>query len=235
VDEYFDLTSSQKDWLKTEFEKDFAKIKSQQLPKAANDLDRLSKMITTKKIFSEKEVEVELELFFNYFSEVIKTFSQNAISFAGFLSAKQVDTFQKKFRENLSDFRISNTQQKAQERILTSFGNWFGNLEPSQTTRINNFINENPFPVDSIISNRLRIADEFKEAFPIDSSRNSFVEKLFTDYKSMLDSNYTELRKNRNKNFTKLLTSILNSMTDTQRNSLALKLNDWSIQLLQIK
>ena len=235
IDDYFDLTSKQKDWLRSEFEKDFAKIKSTIIPKAAQDLDRLSTTIKNKKTFTEDEVETELNQFFAYFIDIVKTFTQNAKSFASLLSAKQVETFQKNYLEKMQDFKESNNQKKAQERMLKSFDNWFGHLGPAQMSLIANFIKENPFPVDSLISNRLRLSDEFKQVFLIEASRNSFIERLFTDYNSMLDSNYTQLRNNRNKNFVKMLTSILNSMTDEQRNELASNLKNRANQLMSIK
>lgn len=235
VDDYFDLTSKQKDWLRVEFEKDFAKIKSNILPKAAKDLDRLSNTMTNKKTFTEKEVEAELELLFTYFLEIVRTFTQNAKSFASLLTIKQVETFQKNYREKMEEFRENTNNKKALDRMLTSFNTWFGNLSPAQSSMITTFVNDNPMPIDSLLSNRLRLSDEFKEAFMIEASRNSFIERLFTDYNSMLDSNYTTLRSNRNKNFTRLLTSMLNSMTEDQREELATNLKNRSHQLMKIK
>ncbi len=235
VDDYFDLTSKQKDWLRVEFEKDFAKIKSSILPKAAKDLDRLATTINNKKSFTEKEVEAELELMFNYFLEIVKTFTQNAKTFASLLSSKQVETFQKNYRDKMEEFKNSQNNKKALDRMLSSFGTWFGNLSPAQTSLITTFINDNPLPIDSLISNRLRLSDEFREAFMIEASRNSFVERLFTDYNSMLDSNYTALRTNRNKNFTRLLTSMLNSMSEEQRAELVSNLKNRSQQIMKIK
>jgi hypothetical protein len=235
VDDYFDLTSKQKDWLRVEFEKDFAKIKSNILPKAAKDLERLSITIANKKTYTEKEIEAELELLFTYFMEIVRTFTQNAKSFASLLSIKQVENFQKNYREKLEDFRESNTPKKAQDRMLTSYDNWFGSLSSAQTSMITSFITENPFPTDLLVTNRLRLSDEFKEAFAVEASRNSFIDRLFTDYNSMLDSNYTVLRSNRNKSFIRLLTSMLNSMTEDQREELATNLKNRSNQLMKIK
>lgn len=234
ADDYFDLTSAQKNWLRVEFEKDFTKIKSQIIPKASNELYRLSKIVQEKKEFTEIEVAAEFDLLNKYLYETVKVFSPNAIIFAGLLTPDQVDTFQKNYRKKLNNLKEDFNQEKSTDRLTSSFDNWFGELLPSQEKQVVDFVKINPQPVDLIVRDRQKILGDFKESFSNESKRSALVEKIFTDYNSLLEPSYISIREARNKNLIKLVTIVLNSMTNDQRNQLSTNLVSRANQLSKI-
>ncbi len=234
ADDYFDLNSTQKNWLRAEFEKDFLKIKNQIIPNVSVELSRLSRKVQEKKVFNDQDLWIEFEKLNDFFYESIKLFSKSAIIFAGQLSPEQIKYFQNKFEEGLLDFKKNYSQKSYSKKLKSSFNNWFDDLTDSQEEKIEEFVLNNPLPIEQIISQRKKLNSDFREAYLRDDKRDVFIEKLFNDYNSLLEKNYKDARKERNNKLIKLVVNVLNTMTEEQRQDLSNALKLKAEQLVKI-
>lgn len=234
ADDYFDLNSTQKNWLRAEFEKDFLKIKNQIIPNVSVELSRLSEKVQEKKVFNDQDLLIEFEKLNDFFYESIKLFSKSAINFAGQLSPEQIKYFQNKFEEGLLDFKKNYSQKSYSKKLKSSFNNWFDDLTDSQEENIEEFVLNNPLPIEQIISQRKKLNSDFREAYLRDEKRDVFIGKLFNDYNSLLEKNYKDARKERNNKLIKLVVKVLNTMTEEQRLDLSNALKLKAEQLVKI-
>lgn len=233
TDDYFDLTRDQKDWLKTALDRNISKVKKTILPQLAAEMNKAATIISAQPSFDANAVYLTYQRVENLLFQGLRLFATDAGAFSEKLTPEQITTFQNEFDKKLKELK-DDPGKKSYDKMKKQFDTWMGSLTSEQKKKLKTFVAENPPPVAESIYNRQNLAHNFIRAYPDKTARKKYVEKLFTNYDSMRDSNYTKRVVEKNKKVASFVTYILNSMTEEQRSTLVATLRDRANQLIKI-
>jgi ABC-type transporter MlaC component len=233
ADDYFDLTSEQKSWLKDKLEKDIAVIKKTILPQLAAEMFKAADLISSKPSFDAPSVLLTYQRVEGLLYQAVKVFTPNAVAFVNTLTPEQITNFQNEFDKKVKDLK-DNPEKKSYDRMKKQFDSWMGTMTSEQKIKLRQFVTNNPPPINEIVFNRQNVAHEFVKNYPDKAKREKFVEKLFTNYEGMKEPNYNKLMIEKNKKVAGFVTYILKTMKDDQRKILVDELRERANQLVKI-
>lgn len=170
----------------------------------------------------------------NLFYEGLHLFSPNAVVFAGRLEPVQINSFQKEFDKKMRDLKQEDSEIQSFKKMRKHFESWMGSLNSSQKKDLEKFVENNPSNINEKIYNRQYLAHEFVRSYPDKNARAVFVDGLFSRYESMREPGYSKIALAKDKKIILLVTSILNKMSDSQREDLVETLRERANQLLKI-
>lgn len=222
IDQYFDVSSMQSQFVKSAVNEDIDKIRVQIFPLIAQSLTKIENLIKnntpmTADIVSSMHTELK-----NIFYAGLKIFELDAQKFVKKIESKQLDRFRvefnKKMQELQSDLETSKeAKAKRESKIKSQLKSWLGTISEDQQIDIKKFVDENPFPIKEQIKNREKLSSEFLESFPISKKTNKFITQMFTDYESMRDPGYARALKLVERKYFELIATVLNKMSVSQR------------------
>lgn len=234
ADDYFDLTRVQKKWLKASFENDFMRVQKTIFPQVASEMIKASDIIQTNRPVDAATVMISYERIKNLFYDGMRMFTSSALAFAEKLHPNQIAHFQKEFDIKMSDIKEDESPESFYKKMKKHFDSWMGGLSSSQKNELNSFSKSNPPLTAEKIFNRQLLAHEFVNAYPDQVRRNRFITKITTQFDQAYESKFSKTTKDRNNKIMALVASILNKMTDNQRQTLVETLRDRANQLLKI-
>nr|BDT27571.1 DUF6279 family lipoprotein [Bacteriovorax sp. HI3] len=234
ADEYFDLTRDQSKWLKKALKSDIDKVKKTIFPQLAAELIRNADIVNSQRSFDVATVQLSYERVRNLFYDGLRIFSPEAVAFSGKLEPSQVNVFQKEFDKKMRDIKEDASERESYKRMKKHLDSWLGGLTSAQKKELESYVHNTPSHVNEKVYNRQLLAHEFVRSFPDLNARGKFVEGIFTRYESMREPAYSKLTNEKDREVIALVTSILNKMTDSQRETLIETLRDRANQLIKL-
>ncbi|MBC7711913.1 MAG: hypothetical protein H7177_01140 [Rhizobacter sp.] len=234
ADDYFDTNKEQAKWLKDNFNKDFVKVQKIIFPQMAAELMKAADVVSSKRTIDTMMLQASYDRVKNLFYDVLRTFSAKAVLFADQLTSKQIVYFQKTFDKKMNDLKEDESSKDSYKKMKKQFDTWMGTMTTVQKNELEKFTKANPPLTAEKIYTRQLLAHEFVTAYPDKISRKRFVEKITTHFDDAYENRFSKTAKERNNKVVALVASILNKMTDDQRETLVETLRDRANQLVKI-
>lgn len=231
---YFDLNSDQSKWLKGALKSDIEKVKKTIFPQLAAELLKAADTVSAQRVLETATVQLSYERVRNLFYEGLRLFAPEAVIFSRKLEASQVSVFQSEFDKKMRDIKEDESSKKSYKRMKKHFDSWLGSMTSAQKKELEEHVQKNPPLINEKVYNRQLLAHEFVRVFPDLSARGKFVENLFSRYETMREPAYSKLTNEQDKKVIGLVKSILNKMTDSQRETLIDTLRDRANQLIKL-
>lgn len=233
ADDFFDLTSEQRKWLKQALGHDIMMVKKTIFPQLAAEMFKVADTLNSQKTFDYNTVILSYNRLEGLFNDGLRIFSLTAVGFVDRLMPVQIEHFQKQADKKFSDMK-EDAQKKSYNKIKKQFDSWMGGMNSKQKKELKTFVEKNPAPIKESVYNRQNLVHEFVRAYPDKVARKSFVEGIFTKYESMMDPGYKKLVNEKNKRVAIFFTNILNKMSEDQKQTLIETIRDRANQLIKI-
>ncbi|WP_373997850.1 DUF6279 family lipoprotein [Bdellovibrio bacteriovorus] len=204
ADDYFELTSKQREELKKDLQKDVDVARKELLPQIAKSLRSIEPQINKEKLDSEV-ITTQMMEFQNYFKKLSSYFGETAVKTSLSLEPSQVFHFAKEVREDIEDDSESDAKEKVEKRYKKSVEFWIGGISSAQKEKIQKFLKQNPYPSKLQNENKEYVLNQFLEAKKNPETLKKFVKDFFNDYESVRLPAYTEALNNHKKAFQKFL------------------------------
>lgn len=234
ADDYFDLASDQKKWLKQALKTDIEKVKRTIFPQLAQELLKAADAIESQKTIELELAHTTYERVKNLIYDGTRIFAADAALFSEKLTNRQIIYFQKEFDEKLIDMRKDDSEKNTFKRYKKHFDTWLGYMTSAQKKSLENFVENSPSITKEKIYNRQTMAHDFVKAFPKKEMRKQYVTKVFTQYEAMRTPEFTKMSNAYNKTLVEYLTAFLNNMKADQRENLVENLRDRANQLIKL-
>lgn len=234
VDDYFDLTSEQKKWLKTALKTDIEKVKKIIFPQLAQEFLRVADVLKSDRVLESEDVYLSYQRVRNLFYQGARIFAPHAVNFTESLSKEQIDFFQKELREKFVKMHQEATIKNQYKRMKKNFDSWIGSLSSGQKNQIENFVKTEPPIIHEKIYNRQLMAHNFVKSFPNKEERGRYVYNLFTQYDSMRMPHYGAVADAYDKKVVAFVTNFINEIRPDQREDLVANLRDKANQLIKL-
>lgn len=234
ADDYFDLASDQKKWLKHALKINIEKVKQIIFPQLAQELLRAADVIEAQKSIDYEQALLFYQKVKNLIYEGARIFSSDAALFSEKLSMRQAIYFQKEMDEKLIDMHMDDSKKETYKRYKKHFDSWVGYMTSHQKKGLQSFVEESPALTKEKIFNRQTMSHEFIKAFPQREVRSHYVKEVFTHYESMRYPGFNVLAEAYNRRLVGYVTSFLNSLKSDQRETLIENLRDRANQLTKI-
>lgn len=233
TDDFFDLTREQSKWLKKSIAKDIVKVKKTIFPQLATEMFKISQTINSQRIFDTATVLNSYKRLENLFYDGLRIFSPTAIGLADKLVPAQIEYLQKEADKKFTEMK-DDPSKKFYKKIKKHFDSWAGGMSSGQKKELKIFVDKNPPPIKESVYSRQSLVHEFVRSYPDKVARKKYVERLFTNYDSMLDPNYKKILVEKHNRVAAFVTNILNKMSEDQRQTLVETIRDRANQLLKI-
>jgi hypothetical protein len=233
TDDFFDLSGEQRKWFKKSIAKDIDKVKKTIFPQLATEMLQISQTINNQKSFDTATVLNSYDRLVNLFYDGLRIFTSTAVGLADKLALEQMVYFQKEADKKFSEMK-EDPNKKSYTKIKKHFDSWAGGMNSEQKKELKVFVDKNPPPINEAVYSRQNLVHEFLRSYPDKLARKKFVEKFFTNYDSMLDSNYKKVLAEKHNRVAAFVTNLLNKMPEDQRQTLVETIRDRANQLLKI-
>lgn len=231
VDNYFDLTRTQRGWLKETLSHDIEQVKKIIFPQLASEMFKAADIISTKATIDPAMVYGSYKRLENLFFEGLRIFTPSAVMFVEKLSPDQITHFQKEFDKKVSDLK-EESQQKEYTKMKKQFDSWMGSVTSKQKNEIKNFVKTNPSIIDEAVYNRQKMVHYFVNADV--SERKNYVKKLFNSYESLKEPSYAKMTEAKSRQVAGFVTSMVNRISPDQKKTLINTIRDRANQLINI-
>ncbi|MDD4974357.1 MAG: DUF6279 family lipoprotein [Bacteriovorax sp.] len=236
IDRYFDMNSLQSQLLKKSLKEDIKQVRKIVFPQLAVELKIIDDDVAGLTNLNKQKImslKVELRKIFN---EGIIIFEPSAQEFVNQLNPSQLESFKKEFDKKTKDLESEAgeplvAKDKRYDKIITQFEGWLGSLYSEQKKDIQNFCNENPFPMREQVLNRNKLSKEFMDSFSDKEKRKKFIHELFYNYDSIRDPSYAKAIDEDQQKYFELISVTLNKMNSVQKKHLSETLKDRAEQL----
>lgn len=185
ADDYFDITSEQKNAVKTHlklFLKKAYENNDQELPKIFEQADQILSAVNDQNKIDCREIEKITLRSGKIFSDVIKLSSNDIQTLIQTLNKKQIQYFidqvAKKIEDDESVKKISEREERRLNRNLDNSKLFLGSLSAEQESSLRAHIKSNPFPTAEQLKNNKINFEKLKLA---NSTPENF-QKFFIDY-----------------------------------------------------
>lgn len=225
TDNYFDLTSQQRDQLKKDIETDMDHARKDLFPQVAKTLRKIAPEVRKEKIQPEL-VAGHYDEFQSYFKKVSSYFKPAAIKTALTFKPAQYDHFAKELRKELKQSQEKmETQEYAQREIFKRYRRsiefWIGGISSQQKDKLNGFISVHPYPWKLENQNKEFVLKQFLESRQDREKLKKFVADFYDDYESVRLPEFTHALDEHKKAFRKFLTEdFWQSLSPAQKNNL---------------
>jgi hypothetical protein len=230
------MNSLQSQLLKKSLKEDIKEVRKIIFPQLAVELKKIDSDVVSLTNFNlQKITSYKIELR-KIFDEGLIIFEPSAQEFVDQLSPSQLESFKTEFDKKTKDIEIEagepfEAKDKRYSKIKDQFEGWLGSLYPEQKKDIQNFCNNNPFPLREQVLNRNKLSKEFMESFPDKVKRKKFIRELFYHYESMREPSYAKAVDEDQQKYFELISVTLNKMSTEQRKHLTETLKDRAEQL----
>lgn len=209
TDEYFDLTSQQKEDLKKDLSQDLDTVKKEFLPEVAKTLRKIEAEVSKGKLESEL-LTTHFTEFHIHFKKLTSYFANTAVKTVATFAPEQFDYFEKTIKEEIKDRSdIEEQNEKAYKRYRRSIEFWIGGLSQDQKDRLHGFLKQNPYPVKLETENKEHVVQKFLEAKADKEKLKEYVRSLYQDYEAPRLPAFTEALNTHKKAFQKFLSESL--------------------------
>lgn len=234
ADHFFDLSRDQSKWLKNTINSDMGKVKKTIFPQLAAELFQVASHLEGQRVVDAGMVQLSYSRIKNIFYEGLRLLAPAAVALVDRLYPSQLTVFQKEFDKKMQEIKADDSPKHSYQKMKRNFTLWMGGLNAAQKKELENFVKNNPSNIDEKIKHRKFLVSEFIRVYPNLKERHQFVEGLFTQYESMRQPDFSRMALEHDKKMVILVTSILNEMTDFQRDSLVETLRERANQFLKI-
>lgn len=223
IDQYFDVSSMQSQFVKNAVKEDINKIEEKIFPRLVQELDEIKTILEGKTFVTTEMVFSYHTKFKKIFFSALNVFEPNAQKFVKKLNDSQLELFKVEFTKKLKELQKdlanpADTKNKRFVKVKGEFEIWLGFLTDTQKQDIQNFIDGNPFPTREQIQNREKLSAEFLESIKLADEGKKFIKKLFTDYESLREPRYAISLQAYQKKYFELIATVLNKLTLSQKN-----------------
>ncbi|XGC79850.1 DUF6279 family lipoprotein [Bdellovibrio bacteriovorus] len=209
TDEYFDLTSQQKEELKKDLRQDLDALKKEFLPEVAKTLRKIESEVSKGKIESEL-IATHFTEFHVHFKKLTSYFANTAVKTVVTFQPEQFDYFAKTMKEEIKDRSdVEEQNEKAYKRYRRSLEFWVGGLSQDQKDKLQGFLNQNPYPVKLETENKEYVVRQFLEVKADKEKLKEYVRSIYIDYESPRLPAFTEALNSHKKAFQKFLAETL--------------------------
>lgn len=233
ADDFFDLTGEQSKWLKKALARDIEKVKKTIFPQLAAEMLKISQTIDTQKTFDSATVLLGYNRLEGLFYDGLRIFAPTAVGFVDKLVPAQIDYFQKEADKKFSEMK-EDPNKKSYKKIKKQFDSWAGGMSSKQKDELKMFVDKNPPPAKEVVYNRQHLVHDFVRSFHDKVARKKYVERLFTNYDSMLEPGYKKVLIEKHNRVASFVTSILNKMPEDQKKTLVETIRERANQLIRI-
>ncbi|KHD88352.1 MAG: hypothetical protein OM95_09415 [Bdellovibrio sp. ArHS] len=230
ADDYFELTSKQREELKKDLQKDVDVARKELLPQIAKSLRSLEPQVHKDKPDAEL-LAAQMAEFQNYFKKLSSYFGDTAVKTSLSLEPSQFFHFAKDVREDIEKDSEAKAREKIEKRYKRSVEFWIGGISSLQKEKIQNFLKAHPFPIKLEKESKEHVLNQFLEAKKNQENLKKFVKDFFTDYESVRLPAYTEALNAHKKAFQKFLIdefwgTVSKSQKDTLKENLSSRAED---------
>ena len=233
TDDFFDLTHEQSKWLKRSLNHDIEIIKKSIFPQLASEMFKVAEIISTHRFLETMTVFDTYKRFEGLFYASLKVFAPTAMALSEKLGPVQINYFQKEANRKFNEMK-KDPERKSYKRIKRHFDSWIGSMTSGQKKDLKSFINKNPSPVGDVINHRQNLIHEFVSYSSDKIERKKFVERVFTNYESMVEPQYKAIINGKHKRVAAFVTNILNGLTENQRETLVETIRERANQIIKI-
>ncbi|WP_374074221.1 DUF6279 family lipoprotein [Bdellovibrio bacteriovorus] len=225
TDDYFDLSSQQRDELRESLQKDVKAIKKELLPEVAKTLRHIEPEVRKDKINAEV-VATHFAEFQNYFKKLSSYFKNTAIKTSLTLKSEQYDHFAKVLREEIKETQEDNQDPEDSlkltlKRYRRSIEFWVGGLSSEQKEKIKKFVEAHPYPWKLQNQSKEFVLKQFLESRPDPEKLKKFVTNFYDDYESVRLPKFTLALNEHKRAFQKfLLDEFWQSLSKEQKSNL---------------
>lgn len=186
ADDYFDITSGQKDAVKTHLKLFFKKAyehNDQEIPKIFERADKILSAVNDQNKIDCRGVEKITAQSGNVFSDVIKLSATNIQNLIQTLNEKQIQYFIKQVAKKIKEDeeKLEKNSEREERRLNRNLDNsklFLGSLSDEQESALRIHIKNNPFPSAEQLKNN---KENFKKLKIASTTQEGF-QKFFLDY-----------------------------------------------------
>lgn len=233
TDDFFDLTGEQSKWLKKSIAKDIDKVKKTIFPQLATEMHKISQTISNQKTFDSSTVLTSYKRLESLFYDGLRVFAPTAMELFDKIQPAQMEYFQKEADRKFSEMK-EDPVKKSYTKIKKQFDSWAGGMNSEQKKQLKLFVEKNPPPIKESVYNRQSLVHEFVRLYPDIVARKKYIEKLFTNYDSMIEPSYKKVLAEKHNRVAVFVTNVLNRMSEDQRQTLVETIRDRANQLIKI-
>lgn len=221
TDDYFDLSSQQRDELKKDIQSDVEKARKEFFPEVAKSLRKIEHEVQKDKLDA-AFVSARFSEFQNYFKKVSSYFTDSSVKLVLTLEPAQFEHFSQEIHKDIKD---SNDEEQASrdahKRYRRSLEFWVGGLSADQKEKLRQFLVQHPYPAKLQNENKEHVLKQFLEARKNPDTLKKFVRDFYQNYESLRLPAFTQALENHKNAFQKFLVEELwPTFTKTQRRTL---------------
>ncbi|WII72339.1 DUF6279 family lipoprotein [Bdellovibrio sp. 22V] len=239
ADDYFDLTSEQKENLKKNIQKDLGRAKKELFPEVAKKLRELEPAVAKDTLDAQK-VAAQFADFQTYVKKFSSYFKDSAIKTTLSLKPSQYDHFSGELHKEIQKSEDRNgdsdhAQREAYKRYRRSLEFWVGGISKDQRDRLNKFLETHPFPWKLQNQNKEHVLSQFLEARKNPETLKKFVGDFYEDFEAVRLPAYTEALDAHKKAFQNFLVNdFWKTLSEVQRKRLRENILDRAQELEKI-
>ncbi|WP_413943020.1 DUF6279 family lipoprotein [Bdellovibrio sp. HCB-162] len=209
TDDYFNLTSEQRDDLRKDVQKDIQNIKKELLPQVAKTLREIEPEVQKDKPNAEL-ISRHFDEFQNYFKKVSAYFKNTAVKVSLKLKSDQYTHFAKELRDEIKETESSNelpedSLNQTFKRYRRSIEFWIGGLSNDQKEKIKKFISTHPYPWRLQNQSKEFVLKQFLDSKENPEKLKKFVADFYDDFEAVRLPAYTTALNEHKKAFQKFL------------------------------
>lgn len=238
VDDYFDISSKQSKDLKNGIQKDLQGLKAQVLPSWIERLQRIQQEVQDGSI-NDSRIAFYFTAFLKDIEQINSHFSTTAVDFIASTKPEQIEHFNKAFqRKNQDDLENSHDLARVKKEYREKYEEWLemflGSLTAEQKKLVDDNLNNSPFPAELKAKNKSFVMQAFLNHKESPDEMKAFVKDYYTnpdkydlpEYRSAFVKYQSDLQK--------LVTQIIATMTQKQKESLKENIEEKTAQLNSI-
>jgi len=238
VDDYFDITSSQKKELKESLKKDIAKVRKEQFDVWATEMRKFEKNL--------REGTLTAGAFHSYFEKTINTsrtiqpyFTDSAVKFISSATSQQLEHFERTLRKkNIDDEKKiqsgKKTRDESRKKYLRWVDMWIGSLSKEQEELLNQHLTNHPFPAAALLKNKKYVLEKFTEARKSPEGLKNFVRSYYSDKYKHADPEYLSALTSYQTGLEKFMFELLQTLSEKQKKHLSENLTSKASSLVTL-
>jgi len=241
IDDYFDLTSEQEDFVEERLEQHLLWHRNNELPHYANTIDEI--INRAQRGINTEDYEWAINQFREAYNRIIIQILPDAVTLLRNLDSAQIKFYEEKIAERYhkrdDDPPRTEDEQKQgrSDRTIEQMEEWFGDLSDQQIQIIKELSFTLPLRYEYFHKDRLRRQNEFIALLKSDLSEAEFTEKLkthFTEFENGRSEEYKQASEIFNQASKKMAVEISKILTEPQKQHAYEKIRNYQFDFLEL-
>jgi len=243
IDDFFDLTSDQKDFVEERLEKLISWHRNNELPRYSIIIDEM--ILRAQRGISGEDYEWAIRQFLDAYETTINMALPDATVFLMGLDSSQIHFYEEQtskwYRENDDNDRPQSTEQEHRERrysrTIERMEEWFGELGDDQKEKIKELSYQLPLRHQYFREDRLRRHNVFVALLKSDLSEEQFAAKLkthFTDFEAGRSEEYKQATAAYNEASKEMAVAVSKILNDSQKEYAFEKVRGYQIDFIEL-